>query len=134
MNAIKSRSNASGLGLTDEQLRVLERYHLDFVRSGAALSADERLRFADITERLSVLGTQFGQNVLNDERDSVFALTEAEVAGLSESAKAAAAGTMPLALHRIGPSSSLTSFSAPVLGSGSRGPTSSSGTRPHAVT
>lgn len=83
----------AGLGLSDEQMRVLERYHLDFVRSGAALSADERQRYADITERLSVLGTQFGQNVLNDERDSVFALTEAEVAGLSESAKAAAAQT-----------------------------------------
>lgn len=79
------------LGLTPEQLRVLERYHLDFVRSGAALSADERLRYAAITERLAVLGTQFGQNVLNDERDSVFALSEAEVAGLSDSAKAAAA-------------------------------------------
>jgi len=79
------------LGLTPEQLRVLERYHLDFVRSGAALTADERLRYAAITERLSVLGTQFGQNVLNDERDSVFALSEAEVAGLSESEKAAAA-------------------------------------------
>ena len=79
------------LGLTPEQLRVLERYHLDFVRSGAALSADERLRYAAITERLSVLGTQFGQNVLNDERESVIALSEAEVAGLSDSAKAAAA-------------------------------------------
>ncbi len=80
-----------GLGLTPEQVRVLERYHLDFVRSGAALTADERLRYAAITERLSVLGTQFGQNVLNDERDSVMALSEAEVAGLSDSAKAAAA-------------------------------------------
>jgi peptidyl-dipeptidase Dcp len=79
------------LGLTPEQLRVLERYHLDFVRSGAALSADERLRYAAITERLAVLGTQFGQNVLNDERDSVLTLGEAEVAGLSDSAKAAAA-------------------------------------------
>jgi peptidyl-dipeptidase Dcp len=53
-------------GLTPEQLRVLERYHLDFVRSGAALSADERQRYAAITERLSLLGTQFGQNELND--------------------------------------------------------------------
>jgi peptidyl-dipeptidase Dcp len=79
------------LGLTPEQLRVLERYHLDFVRSGAALGADERQRYAAITERLAVLGTQFGQNVLNDERDSVFGLGEAEVAGLPDSAKAAAA-------------------------------------------
>ncbi len=79
------------LGLGDEELRVLERYHLDFVRSGAALSADERQRYAAITERLAVLGTAFGQNVLNDERESVFALSEAEVAGLPESARGAAA-------------------------------------------
>jgi peptidyl-dipeptidase Dcp len=84
-------SKRDTLGLTPEQVRVLERYHLDFVRSGAALTADERLRYAAITESLSVLGTQFGQNVLNDERDSVFALSEAEVAGLSDSEKAAAA-------------------------------------------
>jgi peptidyl-dipeptidase Dcp len=49
------------LGLSGEEARVLERYHLDFVRSGAALTADERQRYAAITERLAVLGTQFGR-------------------------------------------------------------------------
>ena len=79
------------LGLDSEQQRVLERYHLDFVRSGAALSADERQRYAAITERLAVLGTEFGQNVLNDEQQSVFAISEAETAGLPDSARGAAA-------------------------------------------
>lgn len=79
------------LGLDPEALRVLERYHLDFVRAGARLTEAERDRFAAIVERLAVLGTQFGQNVLGDEQDTVFALTEAETAGLPDFARAAAA-------------------------------------------
>lgn len=81
------------LGLDPEAKRVLERYHLDFVRAGANLSEAQRARFAEIVERLAVLGTHFGQNVLGDEQDVVFALTEAEVSGLPESARAAAAET-----------------------------------------
>ena len=60
------------LGLDPEAKRVLERYHLDFVRAGANLSDAQRARFAEIVERLAVLGTQFGQNVLGDEQDVVW--------------------------------------------------------------
>lgn len=79
------------LGLDAEALRVLERYHLDFVRSGARLSLADRERFAEIVERLAVLGTEFGQNVLADEQNTVFALSEAEADGLPDFALAAAA-------------------------------------------
>jgi peptidyl-dipeptidase Dcp len=81
------------LGIEPEALRVLERYHLDFVRAGANLTDNERERFAAIVERLATLGTQFGQNVLADEQETVFALSEAEIAGLPEFARAAAAET-----------------------------------------
>lgn len=81
------------LGLDAEALRVLERYHLDFVRAGARLTADERLRFAAIVERLAALGTEFGQNVLADEQEAVFALSEAEMDGLPDFARDAAAET-----------------------------------------
>ncbi len=81
------------LALDPESLRVLERYHLDFVRSGARLTAAQRDRFAEIMERLATLGTTFGQNVLADEASVVFALTEAEIDGLPEFARAAAAET-----------------------------------------
>ncbi|MBN9307297.1 MULTISPECIES: M3 family metallopeptidase [unclassified Devosia] len=80
-----------GLGLDAESARVLERYHLDFVRAGAQLSVAERARFAEIIERLAVLATEFAQNVLGDEQETVFALTEAEVDGLPGDARAAAA-------------------------------------------
>jgi peptidyl-dipeptidase Dcp len=82
--------NRNSLGLDPEKLRVLERYHLDFVRSGAALSDRQRGRYAEITERLSTLATEFAQNVLGDEQDTVFALTEAEVGGLPDDARSAA--------------------------------------------
>ena len=72
---------------------MLERYHLDFVRAGAKLTDAERDRFGAIVERLATLGTQFGQNVLADEQETVFALTEAEMAGLPDFARAAAAET-----------------------------------------
>jgi peptidyl-dipeptidase Dcp len=81
------------LGLDPEAQRVLERYHLDFVRAGARLTAGERVRFAEITERLAVLGTAFSQNVLADEQETVFAVSEGEAEGLPDWAKAAAAET-----------------------------------------
>ncbi|MET3900060.1 peptidyl-dipeptidase Dcp [Devosia sp. UYZn731] len=81
------------LGLDPEALRVLERYHLDFVRAGANLTEGDRARFGEIVERLAVLGTQFGQNVLADEQNTIFALSEAETDGLPDFARAAAAGT-----------------------------------------
>lgn len=81
------------LGLDPESLRVLERYHLDYVRAGARLDPAQRERFAAIVEELASLGTQFGQNVLADEQETVFALTEAEVGGLPDFARASAAET-----------------------------------------
>jgi peptidyl-dipeptidase Dcp len=61
------------LGLTTEQLRLLERLHLDFERAGATLAKQDKARFAAIVEELAALSTQFSQNVLADE--SSFALT-----------------------------------------------------------
>lgn len=89
IDALYARRESLGLGA--EALRVLERYHLDFVRAGARLSLADRERFAQIVERLAVLGTEFGQNVLADEQETVFALSEAEVEGLPDFARAAAA-------------------------------------------
>ena len=79
------------LGLEAEQLRVLERYHLDFVRAGARAEGEARDRLAAIGQRLAVLGTQFEQNVLGDEEDWVLTLTEAQMAGVPPAVRDAAA-------------------------------------------
>ncbi|MEM9278160.1 MAG: M3 family metallopeptidase [Pseudomonadota bacterium] len=80
------------LELTPEQLRVLERYHSSFVRSGAKLEGDERERMAEVTQRLATLGTSFSQNVLADEASYELVLeSEDDLAGLPDFLVAAAA-------------------------------------------
>lgn len=82
----------STLGLDAEALRVLERLHARFVRSGAKLAGHDRTRMAEITKRLSVLGTQFSQNILADEGAYELVLEEADdLAGLPDFLIAAAA-------------------------------------------
>ena len=76
---------AETLGLTAEQKRVLERYHITFRRAGAGLDPAAKKRLAEIIERLAALGTSFSQNVLADEQ--AFALSlhdETDLAGLPD--------------------------------------------------
>ena len=73
-----------GLGLDAEQARVLMLYRRSFVRSGAELTGAESARMAAIMSRLAELGTQFGQNVLAEERGWHMALSEEDLAGLPE--------------------------------------------------
>lgn len=80
------------LGLDSESLRVLERYHLDFVRAGAKLGGEERKRYAQVSERLAELGTAFGQNVLADEQNFLLPLQESDLDGLPDFAREAAGG------------------------------------------
>ena len=56
------------LKLTDEQMRVLERTHLSFVRAGAKLPAKAKKRMGEVRQRLATIGTRFSQNVLADEK------------------------------------------------------------------
>jgi peptidyl-dipeptidase Dcp len=86
---------ADTLGLTAEQKRVQERYHITFRRAGAALDPVAKARLAEITARLATLGTAFSQNVLADEQAVALTLDdEGELAGLPgftrEAMKAAA--------------------------------------------
>ena len=82
------------LGLSEEQARVLDRYHRGFVRAGAALESGARKRLAAIAQRLAALGTKFNQNILADEQDFLLVLdSEADLAGLPDALRAAAAQT-----------------------------------------
>ena len=81
----------AGLGLTAEQLRLLEQTHLDFVRAGARLAPTAQQRYAALMERLAALTTQFGQNVLADENAYRLSLnSEADLAGLPDFVRTAA--------------------------------------------
>lgn len=80
------------LGLDAEGVRLVERYHDDFVRAGAKLSDSDKARLKAINGELATLGTTFSQNVLAEVNDSAIVVdTKEELDGLSDEAIAAAA-------------------------------------------
>jgi peptidyl-dipeptidase Dcp len=89
IDALKAQEQKPGLSA--EQARVLERYHLDFTRAGAGSAPDAKARLAAIAERLATLSAQFGQNVLKDEKDWLMLLDEPDLDGLPDFFVASAA-------------------------------------------
>ena len=81
---------AAQLDLQPDARRLLERTHLGLVRSGAGLDDAAKARLTAISERLAVLHTRFGQNVLHDEKEWHLPLAEAELDGLPPSVRAGA--------------------------------------------
>lgn len=84
--------NRAKLGLNDEQVRLLEKYHRNFIRSGAALNPDQKIKLRAINKELGLAQLAFGKNVL-DETNSYKKIIdkESDLAGLPESVRQAAA-------------------------------------------
>src|SRR4051795_7835765 len=79
-------------GLDDEQVRLVERYHLDFVLSGAQLDEAGRARLTELNQELSELSTTFGQNLqMATEAAAVRVDDAAELDGLDDEQNAAPA-------------------------------------------
>ncbi len=81
----------TSLGLTPEQVRVLELHHKHFVKEGAKLDDAGKQRLAEVNQRLAALAADFGQNVLADEAGWSLPLTESDIEGLPDSLTAAMA-------------------------------------------
>ena len=80
------------MGLDLEQMRVVEMYYRDFERSGAALPEADRERLAGLSERMSMISLQLGENVLAETNAFQLRLeTEEDLAGLPESVRSSAA-------------------------------------------
>ena len=75
---------SDALDLTDEQQRVLMLTRRGYVRQGAQLEGAASDRLREVKSRLSVLGTEFTQNLLADERAWFMALGEGDLAGLPD--------------------------------------------------
>ncbi len=79
-------------GLDDQQIRVVEKYHQDFVRSGAALPTDMQEELSKINEQLSTLSLQFGNNLLKENANFKLIIEEEkDLAGLPQGSIDAAA-------------------------------------------
>jgi peptidyl-dipeptidase Dcp len=77
------------LGLDEQEARLLELTHRNFVRAGAALDEETKKRVADINSELSELTTKFAQNLLAETKSFTIEITdEADLAGLSDDFRA----------------------------------------------
>jgi peptidyl-dipeptidase Dcp len=78
--------------LTPEEKMLLDTCYDGFVRSGALLDAEGKTRLRQLTEEASMLGLQFSQNLLKEQKAFTLQLTdEAQLDGLPETAREAAA-------------------------------------------
>ena len=59
----------SALKLSVDQLKLLEDTYLDFMRSGADLKGADRVKFQDLTIKISTLSEKFQQNALKSTYD-----------------------------------------------------------------
>ena len=80
--------------LTPEEKMLLDNCYDGFVRSGALLDAEGKERLRQLTEEASILGLQFSQNLLKENKAFTLHITdEAQLDGLPETAREAAALT-----------------------------------------
>ncbi|WP_248704605.1 M3 family metallopeptidase [Curtobacterium sp. MWU13-2055] len=85
---------AAAAGLEGEALRLVERTHAEMTLAGAGLDDAGKERLTAINQELSTLTTTFERNLLEDTNDSAVHVTdEAELEGLDDGAKSAAAGS-----------------------------------------
>ena len=78
--------------LTPEEKMLLDNCYDGFVRSGALLDAAGKERLRQLTEEASILGLQFSQNLLKENKAFTLHITdEAQLDGLPDSAREAAA-------------------------------------------
>jgi peptidyl-dipeptidase Dcp len=79
-------------GLDDQQIRVVEKYHQDFIRSGAGLNAEQQAELSQINEQLSTLSLQYGNNLLKENSNYKLVIdNEKDLAGLPQTSIDAAA-------------------------------------------
>ncbi len=71
------------LGLAPDQMKLLEDTYKSFERSGANLNEEDKKKYSEISERLSLLSLQYQKNQLSSTNNFQMVLTdEADLAGL----------------------------------------------------
>lgn len=84
------------LSLSTEQNMLLEKHYKDFVRGGANLKEEDKAKFREINQELSVLTVRFGENVLKEnnrfemiieKKEDLSGLPKAVVTTAAETAK-----------------------------------------------
>lgn len=77
--------NRENLGLSAEQLRLVERDYDNLVRNGALLGDDDKTALLSLNKQLATLYSKFSNKVLADEETFIFLDSEDDLAGLPTS-------------------------------------------------
>jgi len=73
------------LPLDAQSMRLLEQYHMDYVRAGAALDAGQQQQMRDLNSQIAVLQTEYRQNILSEVNDlAIIVDSREELTGMSE--------------------------------------------------
>jgi peptidyl-dipeptidase Dcp len=77
--------NRESLNLDQQDARLLELTHLDFIRAGASLDEESKARLKEVNAAISELTTKFSQNLLSETKAFELEVTdEAQLAGLPQ--------------------------------------------------
>ena len=73
------------LQLDAQSLRLLEQYHVDYMRAGAALTSQQQDQMRETNKEIAVLQTLYRQNILSEVNDSAIVVdSREELTGMSE--------------------------------------------------
>ena len=73
------------LQLDAQSLRLLEQYHVDYMRAGAALTSQQQDQMRETNKEIAVLQTQYRQNILSEVNDLAIVVdSREELTGMSE--------------------------------------------------
>ncbi len=76
--------NKGGLGLMDDQLRLLEVYYQNFIQAGANLSVEDKEKLKTINQDLAKLTNEFSDKLLAATKSGAPTFTKAQLEGISD--------------------------------------------------
>ena len=92
VDAVHAAASSTGSDLSEEQRRLVERHHTDFVRAGAGLAPAQQVRLKALNDEISQATTTFGSTLLAETNAGALRVSDrAQLDGLSEDAIGAAA-------------------------------------------
>lgn len=74
----------TSLGLTEEQIRLIDVYYERFLQAGANLTAEEKQQLKQLNQEIASLTNAFGDKLLAATKSGSVDFTKEELAGLSE--------------------------------------------------
>lgn len=84
IDSVQREMLKGGMDLSCEQTQLVNRLHLDLVRSGAKFDTATKQEYAAIVKELAELQTLFSQNILTDENDVTIEISSENLKGLPD--------------------------------------------------